>query len=61
MVQSLRVYANGKLVARTDQPDQPVVYNLTGLTIEGGTTYILVLDGSVGDPYGNYRGQPGLR
>ena len=59
--QVLRVYANGKLVARTDEPGAAIVYNITGLPITGGTNYIFVLDGTLGDPYGNYRGHPGLR
>ena len=55
------MYANGKLIARTDEPGQAIKYNIGGLQVTGGTNYVFVLDGSTGDPYGNYRGHPGLR
>ncbi|KAK9811999.1 hypothetical protein WJX73_007485 [Symbiochloris irregularis] len=59
--QVLRVYNNGKLVARTDQPGQAIVYNISSLPITGGSVYYFVVNGASGDPYGNYRAHPGLR
>lgn len=54
------MYANGALVARTDPPGQPSTFTLS-VPIIGGTRYILAMTGSVGEPYGGYRGMPGLR
>ena len=59
-VQILRVYADGALVARTDRNNQPSAYNVS-VPVKGGSRVILALTGSVGEPYGGYRGQPGLR
>lgn len=58
--QILRVYADGALVARTDRNNQPSAYNVT-VPVKGGSRVILALTGSIGEPYGGYRGQPGLR
>ena len=54
------------MVARTDTQGQAVHYNTTGLSIQGlavtgGINYIFVLDGTMGDPYGDFRGQSGIR
>jgi len=58
--QVLRVYADGALVARTDVNGQPNAYNVT-VPVKSGSRYILAVTGSIGEPYGGYRGQPGLR
>ena len=58
--QILRVYADGALVARTDRNNQPSAYNVT-VPVKGGSRVILALTGSIGEPYGGYRGLPGLR
>ena len=59
-MQILRVYEDGALVARTDRNNQPSAYNVS-VPVKGGSRVILALTGSIGEPYGGYRGQPGLR
>jgi hypothetical protein len=58
--QILRVYGDGALVARTDAANQPSSYNVT-VPVKAGERYILAVSGSIGEPYGGYRGMPGVR
>ena len=58
--QYARVYANGKMVTRTDVPGQTPIFTLV-LPVVAGTKYLIVLNGDMGDPYGGYRGHPGVR
>ena len=60
-LQSLRVYNGGKEIARTDPGAVPNTYALNNMAITGGSDYIFVVAGSLGDPYGSYRGHPGIR
>ena len=59
-LQYARVYANGKMVTRTDVPGQTPIFTLV-LPVVAGTKYLIVLNGDQGDPYGGYRGHPGVR
>ena len=60
-LQSVRVYNAGKEILRTDPGGVPANYSLNNIAIAGGSDYVFVIMGSVGDPYGSYRGQPGIR
>ena len=59
-VQELRVYENGKQTATNTPVNGPEVWNLT-VPVSNGSRYILAQQADLGDPYGGYRGQPGLR
>ena len=61
VLQSVRVYNNGKEILRTDPGGVPSVYALNNIKIAGGSDFVFVIMGSLGDPYGSYRGQPGIR
>lgn len=59
-MQELHVYENGKQIA-TNTPDTgPKVWTLT-VTLKQGSSYILAQQADLGDPYGGFRGHPGLR
>ena len=60
-MQALRAYNAGKEIARTDPSGVPNTYALNSMAIKGGSDYIFTIAGSLGDPYGSYRGHPGIR
>ena len=57
--QVLYVYKDGQVVARNDA-QTPKVWNLT-VPVVAGSRYLLVQEAATGDPYGGFRGHPGLR
>ena len=58
--QELRVYENGKQTATNTPMNGSAVWTLT-VPVMNGSRYILAQQADLGDPYGGYRGQPGLR
>ncbi|CAK0785155.1 hypothetical protein CVIRNUC_008361 [Coccomyxa viridis] len=58
--QELRVYENGKQTATNTPTNGSAVWTLT-VPVKNGSRYILAQQADLGDPYGGYRGQPGLR
>lgn len=58
-LQVLKVYKDGKQIASNLDGGVPA-WNLT-VPIQAGSRYLLVQEADVGEPYGGYRGQPGLR
>ena len=59
-LQELRVYENGKQTATNTPTNGSAVWTLT-VPVKNGSRYILAQQADLGDPYGGYRGQPGLR
>ncbi|CAL8463261.1 g2795 [Coccomyxa elongata] len=54
--QALKVYQDGKVIAS----NSPEVFQLS-VPVKAGSRYLIVVEGTTGDPYGGYRGQPGVR
>lgn len=59
LAQVLYVYKDGQVIARNDV-QTPKVWNLT-IPVAAGSRYLLVQEAATGDPYGGFRGNPGLR
>ena len=59
-MQVLRVYQDGKEIASNIPDNNTKVWQLT-VPVKAGSRYILAQQADLGDPYGGYRGQPGLR
>lgn len=59
-MQELTVYKDGKQIATNTPATGPKVWNLTVL-VTPGSRYILAQQADLGDPYGGFRGHPGLR
>jgi hypothetical protein len=57
--QVLLVYRDGQVIARNNA-QTPNVWNLT-IPVQAGSRYLFVQEGSTGEPYGGFRGNPGLR
>jgi hypothetical protein len=56
----LRVYENGKEIASNEPGNGTKVWQLT-IPVKPGARYILAQEADLGDPYGGFRGHPGLR
>ncbi len=54
------VYQDGKVIAQNNPPNSPKVFQLT-VPVKAGSRYLIVVEGTTGDPYGGYRGHPGVR
>ena len=54
------MYENGKQTATNTPTNGSAVWTLT-VPVKNGSRYILAQQADLGDPYGGYRGQPGLR
>ena len=54
------MYEDGKQIASNVPASGPKVWDLT-VPVKEGSRYILAQQADLGDPYGGYRGQPGLR
>ncbi|KAK9917541.1 hypothetical protein WJX75_005540 [Coccomyxa subellipsoidea] len=58
--QVLKVYQDGKVVAQNNPPNSPMIFELS-VPVQAGSRYLIVVEGATGDPYGGYRGHPGVR
>ena len=54
------MYENGKQTATNTPLNGSAVWTLT-VPVKNGSRYILAQQADLGDPYGGYCGQPGLR
>lgn len=54
------MYEDGKQIASNVPAGGPKVWDLK-VPVKEGSRYILAQQADLGDPYGGYRGQPGLR
>ena len=59
-MQELTVYKDGKQIASNTPAMGSKVWNLT-IPVTPGSRYILAQQAVLGDPYGGFRGHPGLR
>ncbi len=54
------MYQDGKVVAQNNPPNSPILFELS-VPVKAGSRYLIVVEGATGDPYGGYRGHPGVR
>lgn len=59
-MQVLRVYADGKQIASNIPDNGSRIWELS-IPVKAGSRYILAQEADLGDPYGGFRGHPGLR
>lgn len=60
LLQVLMVYQDGKVIAQNNPANSPKVFTLS-VPVKAGSRYLIVVEGTTGDPYGGYRGHPGVR